>query len=92
MYKNVWDCSVEGKREIELKPLSDSEKKKTEYKILGEDGLKTPNVILQNQIINKRQNQAGVRKAQALQNTQKNDKTKPSDSKEAVIKKQDFQR
>ena len=27
-------------KEIELKPLSQSDKKKSEYKILGEDGLK----------------------------------------------------
>ena len=92
MYKNVWDCSVEGKREIELKPLSQSEKKKSEYKILGEDGLKTPNVILQNQIINKRQNQAGVSKAQSLQNTQKIDKIQSNDNKETAVKKHDFQR
>lgn len=92
VYKNVWDCSVEGKREIELKPLSDSEKKKSEYKILGEDGLKTPNVILQNQIINKRQNQAGVSKAQSLQNTQKIDKIQSNDNKETAVKKHDFQR
>lgn len=50
MYKNIWDCSVEGKREIELKPLSKIEKKKPEFKILVGNGTTTA-VNLQNQAI-----------------------------------------
>ncbi|MBT0612815.1 hypothetical protein [Campylobacter hyointestinalis] len=92
VYKNVWDCSVEGKREIELKPLSESEKKKSEYKILGEEKSQASNITLQSQTINKRQNKNGASKAQALQNTQKTDKIQSSDSKEIAVKKHDFQR
>lgn len=92
VYKNVWDCSVEGKREVELKPLSESEKKKSEYKILGEEKSQASNITLQSQTINKRQNKNGVSKAKALQNTQKTDKIRSNDSKETAVKKHDFQR
>lgn len=40
VYKNIWDCSIEGKREIELTPLKENEKKKSEFRAIT-NGLET---------------------------------------------------
>lgn len=46
MHKNIWDCSIEGKREIELTPLKESEKKKSEFRaIVSARGLETSQAL-----------------------------------------------
>ncbi|AHE94546.1 hypothetical protein CFVI02298_09100 [Campylobacter fetus subsp. venerealis cfvi02/298] len=94
VYKNIWDCSVEGKREIELKPLSQSEKKKTEFKALV--GSSTPVIVSdfkERAVSNTKQNKSGTSVGVA-KNSQKNTLTKPviQSGKDTTIKKQDFER
>lgn len=46
VHKNIWDCSIEGKREIELTPLKESEKKKSEFRaIVSARGLETSQAL-----------------------------------------------
>ena len=94
LYRNVWDCSVEGKREVELTPLSEAEKKKTEYKILSRSNTKVVAPSSQTKDVNPKQNKADSNKAQILQAKQKVvENTTNIDSKKTnSLNKKDFNR
>ena len=94
LYRNVWDCSVEGKREVELTPLSEAEKKKTEYKILSRSNTKVVAPSSQTKDVNPKQNKTDSSKAQILQARQKVvENTTNIDSKKTnSLNKKDFNR
>jgi len=94
LYRNVWDCSVEGKREVELTPLSEAEKKKTEYKILSRSDTKVVAPSSQTKDVNPKQNKTDSSKAQILQAKQKVvENTTNIDSKKTnSLNKKDFNR
>ena len=94
LYRNVWDCSVEGKREVELTPLSEAEKKKTEYKILSRSDTKVVAPSSQTKDVNPKQNKTDSSKAQILQARQKVvENTTNIDSKKTnSLNKKDFNR
>ena len=93
VYKNVWDCSVEGKREIELKPLRKSEKRKTKFNVLTNDNTEILLSTLQAQNVNMGQSNTGVNETQILQTKQtKKAKTIMESKKDAIIKKQELDR
>ena len=94
LYRNVWDCSVEGKREVELTPLSEAEKKKTEYKILSRSDTKVVDPSSQTRDVNPKQNKTDSNKAQILQAKQKVvENTTNIDSKKTnSLNKKDFNR